>query len=260
MIDLSFTLSDLELFLLVLVRVTCFLFVAPFYSTTGVPARVKVVLGIFVAYLIYSILPPQTLVSYESPLEYGIVVLKEAVVGLLVGLGAYICVTITGFAGRMIDTEIGLSMASIMDNTTRESSSLTGVFLNYLILLILIISGMYQYILKALAETYQLIPVNGANFSTSGILNAFISFMGDFFSIGFRICLPVMASIMILNGVLGVLARVAPQLNMFVVGLQLKILAGLGIFFVTIGVLPYASDFIYKEMKIMIVSLVEAMI
>ena len=84
-------------------------------------------------------------------------------------------------------------------------------------------------------------------------------YMGDFFSIGFRICLPVFASIMLLNAVLGILAKVSPQLNMFAVGHQLKILVGFGVTFLTINILPYASEMIYAEIKTMVVSFVEAM-
>lgn len=259
MLDLSFSLYDLEFYLLILVRMTCFIYVAPFYGINNVPGRFKIALGVFISFVIYEFVSPVSLVSYTSVLEYAVIVVKEAVVGLLIGLGANICTSIIAFAGRMIDTEMGLAMASVMDPTTRQNTTISGVFYNYLILLILIISGMHRYLLQAIIETYELIPVNGAVLSMNGILNAFLQFMGDFFSIGFRICFPVVAAIMILNGILGVLARVSPQLNMFAVGLQLKIMVGLGTLFLTISVLPYVSNLIYEEMKVMIVAFVEAM-
>lgn len=259
MIELSFSLSELEFFLLIVVRLTCFILVAPFFSINGVPARFKVAFGIFVSIVIYQFVTPDSFVDYSSPWGYAVIVLKEAVVGLLIGLGANISFSIISFAGRIIDMEMGLSMASVMDPSTRENTTVTGVMLNYLITLILISTGMHRYLIQAITETYQLIPVNGAAFNLSGLLNAWVSFMLDFFSIGFRICMPVMASIMILNGILAILARVSPQLNMFAVGLQLKILVGLSVLLITIGVLPYISEYIYREMKVMIVAFVEAM-
>lgn len=259
MVDLSFSLSELELFLLVLVRIATFIFVAPFYSTNNVPNRFKVVLSVFIAYIVYTLLDPVSLVSYDSVFSYAVIVLKEAVVGLVIGLAANICTSIVSFAGRIIDMEMGLSMASVMDPTTNENTTLTGMLLNYMVMLLLITTGMYQYIIQAIVETFTLIPVNGAIFSLNGILQSFLSFMSDFISIGFRICLPVFAAIMILNAILGILAKVSPQLNMFAVGLQLKILVGLAILFLTIGVMPYAADSIFREMKVMVVSMVEAM-
>lgn len=259
MLDLSFSLMDLELFLLVMVRISCFVFTAPFYSINSVPSRYKIAFSIFVAYLVYSMVLPTSELEYDSVFEYAVIVGKEAIVGLLVGLGANICTHIISFAGRIIDMEMGLSMASVMDPTTREVSTMSGLLYNYLIMLILLLTGMYQYVLKALIETYQLIPVNGAHFSLYGILNAFLDFMSQFFVIGFQICLPVFAGTMILNAILGILAKVSPQINMFAVGLQLKIFMGLAIMFITIALLPYLSDVIFKEMKVMIVSMVEAM-
>jgi len=112
---------------------------------------------------------------------------------------------------------------------------------------------------KAFAETYTLIPVNGAVFNTDHLLNSFIKFMGDSISIAFRICLPIFAIMLLLNAVLGVLAKVAPQMNMFAVGMQLKVLVGLGAMFLTVGMLPSISNFIFTEMKTMVVAFVEGM-
>ena len=118
---------------------------------------------------------------------------------------------------------------------------------------------MHRYFLKALAETYILIPVNGAVLNHEKLLNAMIEFLSDYIIIGFRICLPIFAVMIILNEVLGVLAKVSPQLNMFAVGMQMKVLAGLLILFVTVILLPGIADFIFKEMRQMIVSVIEGM-
>ena len=63
----------------------------------------------------------------------------------------------------------------------------------------------------------------------------------------------------LLNAVLGVLAKVAPQMNMFAVGIQLKVLVGLSVLFFTASILPGIADFIFEEMKRMIISFVEGM-
>lgn len=126
-------------------------------------------------------------------------------------------------------------------------------------MLILVISGMYEYIIKALAESYELIPVYGANFDAAKLLNAAISFMGRYVLVGFQICLPIFAAILMLNTVLGILAKVAPQMNMFAVGLQLKIMVGLSVIFLTVFLLPTAAKMIFNEARRMTVSFVEAL-
>ena len=104
-----------------------------------------------------------------------------------------------------------------------------------------------------------LIPINGAVFSSASLLNSMITFLGDYVVIGFRMILPVFCTILLLNAVLGVLAKVAPQLNMFSVGIQLKILVGLSVLFFTAGMLQGVADFVFREMQKMILSFVEGM-
>ena len=86
-----------------------------------------------------------------------------------------------------------------------------------------------------------------------------IGFMSDYFVIGFRIALPVFATILLLNCILAILARIAPQMNMFVVGMQLKIFTGIAVIFVVIVMLSSVSNFIYIEIKDIMVSLVKGM-
>lgn len=259
MIELSFSIYDLEFFLLILTRVSCFVFVAPFFSMTNTPARVRVGISIFTALLLYQALSPSDAVIYDSLLQYALIVLKEAIVGLVIGLGANICTSIVNFAGSIVDMETGLSMVTLMDPATRENTSITGVFYQYVVMLMLIATGMYRYLFGALADTFVLIPINKAIFRAESMLNTVITFMSDYIMIGFRIVLPVFCVILMLNAILGVLAKVAPQLNMFSVGIQLKILVGLAVLFFTAGMLPGIADFIFGEMQQMITNLVSSM-
>ena len=129
MVNLSFPLSELEYFLLVFVRVASFIFVAPFFSTKGVPNHVKIGLSVFLAYIMYYFGPEHFYPEYNTVLGFCTVVLKEVSVGLLIGLAAQMCTSIVLFAGRIIDMEVGLSMANVFDPTTNEQSSITGALL-----------------------------------------------------------------------------------------------------------------------------------
>ncbi len=259
MIDYSFSIAELEYFLLVFTRITCFLFIAPFYGMSNTPKRVKIGLGFFVSMIVYLMINPHETISYHSVEGYAVIVLKEAITGLLIGFGSNICMLITNFAGHIVDMDIGLSMAMVFDPTTKQQTSLTGVLYQYVFMLILIVSGMHRFILQALIDTYELIPVNGAVFREDALLAAMVQFMSDYIIIGFRICMPIFIVILILNVVLGILAKVSPQLNMFSVGIQIKILVGFAVLFLTAGMLPSAADFIFTEMKRMMVAFVEGM-
>ncbi len=260
MINLSFSYYDLEYFLLILVRISCFVFIAPFFSMNNTPGQVKIVISFFTSLLLYNVLSPAEAVVYDTVIEYAIIVLKEAITGLLLGFSTTICTAIVNFAGSMVDMESGLSMATVMDPATKQMTSITGALYQYTIMLLLIASGMYRYLLGAVAQSFVVIPVNGAIFRADSLLETMIKFMVDYIMIGFQICLPVFCVILLLNAVLGVLAKVSPQLNMFAVGIQLKVLVGLSVLFFTINMLPIAADFIFTQMKKMTVSFVEGMI
>lgn len=259
MIEYSFSIYDLEYFLLILVRVACFVYVAPFFSMRNTPANVRVAISFFTAVLLYQALTPAEAVVYSSLTEYTIIVLKEAIVGLLIGFAANICTSIVNFAGSIADMETGLSMVTLMDPTSRESTSITGVLYQYVLMFMMIATGMYRYLFGALADTFVLIPVNGAVFRSDSLMNSMLSFLTDYVIIGFRIVLPIFCAILMLNAVLGVLAKVAPQMNMFAVGIQLKVLVGLSVLFFTASMLPGIADFVFEEMKKMIISFVEGM-
>ena len=250
--------GGLELFLLIFVRVASFVYIAPFFSMSNTPSRVRVGLAFFISVLLYQTGPEQE-AAYDTLTGYPIIVMKEAVTGFLIGFGANLCTAVVSFAGQIADMEMGLSMASLFDPATKQQTTITGVYYNYMVLLLLMISGMHRYLLKALAETYELIPINGAVFHDDALLQALITFMGDYIIVGFRICLPIFAVMIILNAVLGILAKVSPQLNMFAVGIQMKVLVGFCVLFVTTAMLPDAAGFIYEQMKRMVVSFVRVM-
>lgn len=258
MVNYSFSLITFEYFLLILVRISLFISVAPFFGMTNTPGRVKIGLSFFISLILYQILPKESL-EYTGIVGYSIIVLKEGITGLLIGYAANICNSIILLAGNLIDMNIGFSMATEYNPQMQTQASVSGNLYNYLVLLLLVVTNMHQYILKAVVDSYQLIPVNGQIFQWDHLLQGMITYMIDSFVIAFRIILPVFACIMILNCILGIMAKVSPQMNMFAVGMQLKILFGLVVMFLTIGLFIKVSDVVFEEMKKMIVFMIKGM-
>lgn len=259
MLNYAFSIYDLEYFLLILVRVSCFVFIAPFFSMSNTPRRVRIAFSFCTALLLYQALTPVEAVTYKTSLEYAVIVVKEAITGLLIGFGANVCTAVVNFAGSIADMETGLSMVTLMDPTTRQNTSITGVLYQYVLMMILIASGMYRYLFGALADSFVLIPVNGAVFRSESLLQVLLTFLGDYVILGFRIVLPIFCVILLLNAVLGILAKVSPQMNMFAVGMQLKILVGLSVLFLTAGMLPGMGEMVFQETRNLIAAFVGAM-
>lgn len=255
-VDTGITLQDIESFLMILIRIASFMSVAPFFSMSNTPQRVKVSLSIFVALLIYTAVPLE-IPSYSTVTEYAFLIVKESAAGILIGFSAYICSSAVLFAGRMIDMDIGMSMASMFDMTTRTQVSVSGNLYNYLLLIMLVITDMHHFLLGALTDSFQVIPIGGIKME--GLYGTMLGFFGDYFSIGLRIALPVFAVTLILNVVLALLAKVSPQMNMFAVGIQIKVLVGLGVMFLLAGSIPSMSDFIFSKMRMMVSQTIKGM-
>ncbi len=259
MIDLQFSVYTVEYFLMIVARIASFVFIAPFFGMNNTPRTVKAGFSVLVSILVYQTVLPKEPLEYAGIFEYTIIVMREGITGLLIGFAANICNSIVLFTGKIVDMDIGLSMAQVFDPVNNTTSGISGNMYNYLVMMLMIISNMHHLILRAVIDTYEIIPVNGTVFNWSHLMVSMTTFMGDLMVIGFRIVLPVFACIMILNCILGILAKVAPQMNMFSVGMQLKVLVGLLVIFVTIGLLPDVANFIFGEMRKMMVSFIEGM-
>ena len=257
MITYNIALDQFELFILILIRLASFVYAAPFFNTANIPKRLRVGLAFFLSIIVYTLHPDMN-VEYNGLIEYAGLVVIESVVGILLGAMASFCVQIIQFAGKLVDMDIGISMAQIMDPTTKVQVGIMGNFYYYMLMLLLIVSGLHQYLVAAIIETYNVIPIGGVKFGMS-VYTTVLNFMSDYFVIGFRIELPIFAATLLLNCILAIIARVAPQMNMFVVGMQLKIFVGIFVILFTIVMLPSVSNFIYNEIQTVMASLVRGM-
>lgn len=246
---------DIEFFILILVRITGFVYTAPFFSLNNVPFRVKTGLSIFLAMILVLTItsePPE----YIGVIGYAILIVKEAIVGVVMGFFANMAYHILSFAGHFMDMEIGFSMVSQFDPITRIQTTITSNLYGYLVLLMMMITNLHHFFLKAIIDSFQLVPVGNAVINPS-MYQLMTRFMVDYFVIGFRIVLPVFAAILLVNTVLGILAKIAPEMNMFVIGMQMKVIVGLFVLSLVIKLIPSVADFIFNEMISMMKAAIE---
>jgi flagellar biosynthetic protein FliR len=246
---MSFTVERIELYILIFVRMASFIAVAPFFGLSNIPIKVKAGLSLFLTILVVQITTYVPL-DYQGSIGYASLVVREAITGILIGYMANICSYIINFAGQIIDMEVGFSMVNVLDPVSKIETTITGNYYSYMVMLMMIVTNMYHFVIKAIFDSFKLIPIGEAVFSPN-LYVVMSRFMGDYFIIGFRIVLPIFASLLMVNVVLGILAKIAPQMNMFVIGMQLKVFVGLFILFLIVSTIPTISDFIFEEMQSM---------
>ncbi|TAH69604.1 MAG: flagellar biosynthetic protein FliR [Anaerolineaceae bacterium] len=252
---MTFTLANFELFLLILVRMSGFIYTAPLFSLRTVPVRVKAGFSIFLSIILFYTIPLSA-TEYAGIIGFAILVVKEAIAGALMGLFSNIAYHILAFAGQIIDMEIGFSMINQLDPVTRIQTTITANLYGYLILLLMIVTNLHHYFLKAVVDSYQLIGIGEAVFPPN-MYRLMMRFIVDYFIIAMRIVLPIFAAILVVNTILGILAKVAPQMNMFVIGMQLKVFVGLIVFYLIIGHTTSVADYIFNEMMDLLRAVIE---
>lgn len=244
--QLSVSLDQIEFFLAILVRVSGFIFTAPFFNTSNVPRRVKAGLAILIAFIVNSTVPYTPLV-YDSIIGFSIIMVKEAIGGVIMGFFANVAQHILAFVGQRIDIDMGFSMVSEYSQVIGSEVTISGTFYSYAVILIMMVTNLHFFLVQALAESFTLIPVGGIQIDYN-IYELMMIYMADYFVLAFRIVLPMYAAILIVDTILGILAKVAPQMNMFAVGIQLKVGVGLITLYFMIRLLPGVSRLIYDEM------------
>lgn len=254
---MTIQIDQLEAFLLILVRITAFIYVAPFFNLKNVPRKVKAGFSFFFALVLFEVVPVPDL-NYQGVIGFAGLLISEALVGIILGFFTNICYYILAFAGQMMDMEIGFAMVNEFDPVSNIQTTITSNYYSYIVMLIMLVTNLHHYLIIAFADAFEIIPVGGAKFSPNLYL-LMVEFIKEYFIIGFRIILPIFAATLILNVILAILAKVAPQMNMFVIGIQLKIFVGLAVLFMVVALTPRVAEFIFDEMIYMMRSAIDGL-
>lgn len=248
MIEQSFSIYHLEYYLAIVVRVMGAMAFAPIFGNISVTRRARLFIGFAVSLAILSAHPYVPL-EYTTFLGYTVILIRELVVGITIGFMSSITLSIISMAGQFIDRELGFSMVSNFDQTFNTDTTISAEFYNMLVMIIMLCTNMHYFILSALADSFELIPLGQVTVDTGMLYDVMLQYITSYFIVAMRISMPILISIMLLNVVLGVMAKTSPQMNMFVVGIQLKIFVGFFVMFVTLLMLPNITEFIYKQMQ-----------
>ena len=243
--QLQFTVENLEYFLFIVTRVSAFVFTAPFFSFGSIPRQFKIAFTLIFSTLLYLTLPSVP-VTYPGVIGFSLMVMSEALAGALLGYFTNIVMTILNFTGRLIDMEIGFAMVTMYDPVFKVDTSVTGNLYNYFVIILLLVNDFHHYFLKAFVDAFKVVPIGRAVISANTV-NVITYFLGNYFMIAMRLMLPIYATMLLVNVVLGVMAKVAPQMNMFVVGIQLKLLGGLVVMVLMMTMLPGVADYLTKK-------------
>ena len=256
--DLSFDILKFEGFLLIFSRVAGFFSAAPIFSNRAVNRKLRVLISACMAIVIFTTMD-QPLPNYDTVLGYAILVIGELLVGLSIGFISNLVMLTLAMAGEFIDREIGFTMAQSFDSSLNANVTITAQIYDRMVTLVILITNLHHFIIKAMMDSFALIPVGNFSPKPPIILSKVTDFMLQYFSIGFRIAMPVFLAAIMLNIVLGILAKSSPQMNMFSVGMQLKVFSGLFVLSLIVMFIPNITNYLMEHMYEMVDSILEGL-
>ena len=222
------------LFTLVLTRVSGLLMTAPIYGTADIPTQVRALFTLAIAVLVF---PSQWQVPVPDPgnlAEYLILVGSELVIGAGLGFGIAILFSGIDLAGQLIDQVSGLMIAEVFDPTQGNNTSIISRLLFLVTLSIFVAIGGHRIVMAGLLDTFRTIPPGSAAMPAS-LGETLVTLIGQSFVLGIRAAAPVVASMLLANVVLGLIARALPQLNILVIGFGINALLALGVLGISLG-------------------------
>lgn len=228
--------ENLPAFLLVFIRVSSFFVTLPLFSYRTMPNIMKIGLSFFLAWI--------TFFSIDAPVidingQYFMLIIKESLVGLFVGFIAYVIMSAIQVAGGFIDFQMGFAMANVIDPQTGAQSPILGQFLYTFALLLMLSLNAHHLLIDGIYYSYQFIPIDKLwlPFGEGNLVEFAARTLNSMFIIAFQMSIPVVGCLFLVDIALGIVARTVPQLNIFVVGLPIKIIVSFIMLFLVMAAL-----------------------
>jgi flagellar biosynthesis protein FliR len=218
------SMGQFETLLLVVVRVSAMFVMSPIFSQTQIPHLVRIGLAIVVGFVVVHTVPA------IEPLgglgELAVAVAAQIFIGLVFGFVAFLLFTGIQFAGEIIDIQIGFAVVNVVNPLTSQNVTVIGEFQLALATLLYLAIDAHHALISGIAGSFLLVPLPFAG-APEILAGDIVRFFTQALFIVFQIAAPVAIALFVVNVMLGLMARVAPQMNVFVVGFPFQIAVGL---------------------------------
>jgi flagellar biosynthetic protein FliR len=215
-------------FTLILMRVSPIVFLMPLWGTRQVPNVVKAGLALLIGLILLPVVTVELRDFPRAPAEFAYLIGTELMLGFILGLSVKLIFAGIQLAGESASYQMGLAMANILDPQSNTSTTLVAEFAYLFALLIFLMIDGHHWFLRALAQSFSLIPPGGLHLQ-SALLPHFSRLSAEMFVIAVKLIAPIMAVLLLTQIALGLVAKMVPQINVLMTSFPLTI--GLGLFF-----------------------------
>lgn len=239
--------------LFVMMRLTGLIFFNPILGRSNLPVIFRMGLVLGLSYITIGLLP---VYQWETLSWLGIsfLLLKELFLGYLLGLLVSMALSVFMIAGELLDMQMGIAMAKMYDPQSNVSMPIVGSIFNALFILLFFITNSHLALISLMVQTFGLVPL-GYVLITQQTANFVISFFGVVLELSIKLALPMIVIELVTEVAVGVIMKAIPQINVFVLNLEMKLIIG---FLVIFMLAPEFSSFISTVLQIMIQNLQQA--
>jgi len=231
-------------------RIGAFLMIVPVLGAQVVPTRVRLGLAFMMTIAVSPILPPMPVIEVAG-MESLVIIAQQVLIGLTLG---YIVLTILQvfiLAGQTISMQMGLGFASMVDPANGISVAVLSQWYQVLVTLVFLAINGHLVVIEVMAESFQIMPVGPVSFSRESFM-AIAEFGAWLFQASLMLALPAISALLLVNLTFGIMTRAAPQLNVFVLGFPITMLAGLVIVWASYwAAFPMVQELLNEHVRFM---------
>jgi flagellar biosynthetic protein FliR len=223
------TVGDFTFFTLVLGRIAGIFAAIPLFGGRRVPIAIKAAAIISMTLVLFPVVRGHITALPTDTVSLVILIIREALVGLTLSLLSQVVFAAVSFCGQIIGTQMGLSIASILNPDVGQVSVISNIQ-DLIATLIFLTLGIHHIFIRAIVDSYSVVPV-GAWHMSNGLIHTLVATTSGLFVLAIRLGAPVMVALLAAGVVLGIMARSFPQMNVFMISFPLNI----GIGFLVLG-------------------------
>lgn len=232
---MDFFVENFQAFFLILVRMFCMFTVAPFFSSDVIPMRIRAVFSVYIAACIFPVVVSSIGEIPENMFSYAVLVLSHALVGILIGFLVSIIFTAFQLAARFFSFQMALGISEVIDPFSQVGITIVGqLWVIMGIMIFLAIDGPHM-MLMATFDSYKSVQLFRIIEDSRTMFFALVDSFGAMLLVAMKLAFPILITLFLLAVTLGLLAKAAPQMNVFMVGFPLQIGTGFLIMIVVIG-------------------------
>ena len=238
---LDFSINDLHAFILMFFRVAGLMMFAPLFGSQSIPPTVKIMFSLIMVFILYPIIKPTVNIP-ENAGYYIFAVVSEFAVGFIIGFSASLLFSALQFGGQIIDQEIGLGLANIIDPISNQQVSIIGQFKLLLGMIIYLSINGHFFVIDSMVNSFKTIPLLGLSLSNDVGLKVTDVMVGNMFVIAVKVAAPALVTLLLITIAMAFMARTVPEMNIFILGFSLRIIVGFLVLAFGIPAFAYVFD------------------